>query len=191
MAKEFESMEDSNRSGNASVHEVSDPARRQWLQGGLGAAMASAFGPLAASLAGCASAAGAAPKLGFKPIAASTADTVVVPEGYVAEAIAPWGDPVGIDGAMPAFKPDASNSAADQALQLGMHHDGLHFYPLGEGAERSRRGLLAMNHEYTDDGLLHTDGMANWSAEKVRKAQAAHGVGVIEVALSGGQWQVV
>ena len=191
MAKEFESMEDSNRSGNASVHEVSDPARRQWLQGGLGAVMASAFGPLAASLAGCAVATGAVPKLGFKPIAASTADTVVVPEGYVAEAIAPWGDPVGIAGAMPAFKPDASNSAADQALQLGMHHDGLHFYPLGEGAERSRRGLLAINHEYTDDGLLHTDGMANWSAEKVRKAQAAHGVGVIEVALSGAQWQVV
>jgi len=191
MAKEFESMEDSNRSANASVHEVSDPARRQWLQGGLGAVMATAFGPLAASLAGCAAATGAVPKLGFKPIAASTADTVVVPEGYVAEAIAPWGDPVGIAGAMPAFKPDASNSAADQALQLGMHHDGLHFYPLGEGAERSRRGLLAMNHEYTDDGLLHTDGMAQWSAEKVRKAQAAHGVGVIEVALSGAQWQVV
>jgi secreted PhoX family phosphatase len=195
MAKDFDGMEDSNRSSNASVHQVSDPARRQWLQGGLGAVMASAFAPLAASLAvglpGSVLAAAAAPKLGFKGIAASTADTVVVPEGYVAEAIAPWGDPVGIAGAMPAFKPDASNSAADQALQMGMHHDGIHFYPLGEGAERSRHGLLAMNHEYTDDGLLHTDGLAHWSAEKVRKAQAAHGVGVIEVAMANGQWQVV
>ncbi len=191
MARDGDSIEDSNRSGNASVHEVSDPARRQWLQGGLGAVMAAAFAPLAASLSGCASATGAAPKLGFKPIATSTADAVLVPEGYLARAIAPWGDPVGIAGAMPAFKADASNSAADQALQLGMHHDGIHFYPLGEGAERSRRGLLAINHEYTDDGLLHSDGMANWNAEKVRKAQAAHGVGVVEVALDAGQWQVV
>ena len=191
MAQDVDSMEDSNRSGNASVHDVSDPARRQWLQGGLGAVMASAFGPLAASLSGCASAPGASTRLGFKAIATSTADAITVPEGYVAQVIAPWGDPVGIAGAMPAFKPDAGNSAAEQALQLGMHHDGMHFYPLGEGAERSRRGLLAINHEYTDDGLLHTDGMANWSAEKVRKAQAAHGVGVVEVAQAGGQWQVV
>ncbi|CAA9437423.1 MAG: Putative phosphatase [uncultured Ramlibacter sp.] len=48
-----------------------------------------------------------------------------------------------------------------------------------------------MNHEYTDDGLLHADGFQNWSAEKVRKSQAAHGVAVIEVEPRGGQWQVV
>ena len=39
------------------------------------------------------------------------------------------------------------------------------------------RGLLAINHEYTDDGLLHADGMRTWTAEKVRKSQAAHGGG--------------
>ena len=33
---------------------------------------------------------------------------------------------------------------------MGMHHDGMHFYPL---AGSSTRGLLATNHEYTDDGL--------------------------------------
>ena len=48
-----------------------------------------------------------------------------------------------------------------------------------------------MNHEYTDDGLLHADGMKTWTAEKVRKAQAAHGVSVIEVELKDGRWQVV
>ncbi|OGB08243.1 MAG: Tat pathway signal protein [Burkholderiales bacterium RIFCSPHIGHO2_12_FULL_69_20] len=195
MAKHFDSLEDSNRSGNASVHAVSDPTRRIWLQGGLGAALAAAFAPMAASLTGCATAAGGGtatgPTLGFKAIPTSTADTVLVPEGYVAEVIAPWGDPVGIAGAMPAFKPDASNSAAEQALQLGMHHDGMHFYPLGDGAPGSRRGLLAINHEYTDDGLLHPGGLADWSAEKVRKAQAAHGVSVIEVAEQAGRWQVV
>ena len=42
-----------------------------------------------------------------------------------------------------------------------------------------------MNHEYADDGLLHSDGMATWTAEKVRKSQAAHGVSVIEVEQTG------
>ena len=36
-----------------------------------------------------------------------------------------------------------------------MHHDGIHFFPLPLGSDSSTRGLLAMNHEYTDDGLLH------------------------------------
>ena len=52
---------------------------------------------------------------------------------------------------MPAFRDDAGNSADEQAVQMGMHHDGLHYFPL----DGSRRGLLVMNHEYTDDGLLH------------------------------------
>ena len=197
MAKDFSTMEDSNPGTQPTVHAVSDPARRQWLQGGLGAALAAAFGPMAAGLAGCASGAGGAgPRLGFQSIATSMADTVVVPPGYSAEAIAPWGEPVGMAGAMPAWRPDGSNSAADQALQMGMHHDGMHYYPLdGDAANGSRRGLLTMNHEYTDDGLLHAGGLADWSAEKVRKAQAAHGVSVIEVALQGSganaSWQVV
>jgi secreted PhoX family phosphatase len=48
-----------------------------------------------------------------------------------------------------------------------------------------------MNHEYVDHGLLFKDGMANWSAEKVRKSQAAHGVAVVEVLDKGGKWEVV
>ncbi len=159
---------------------------------------AAVTGLLAPLLPGCASnpasnpAAGGGPLLGFKSVPVSTADTVVVPEGYIAVALAAWGEPIGVAGNMPAWREDASNSAADQAVQMGMHHDGIHFYPLGDGAQASRRGLLVMNHEYTDDGLLHPDGMKTWSAEKVKKAQAAHGVAVIEVALGDdGRWQMV
>ena len=47
------------------------------------------------------------------------------------------------------------------------------------GALNAQRGLLAINHEYTDDGLLHAGGMDPWNAAKVRKSQAAHGVSVI------------
>ena len=186
MPKDFASMEDSNRSTNADIHTVSDPARRLWLQGGLGAWMAALLPPV---LGGCATAAaGAGPVLGFKSIPTSDRDTMVVPEGYEAVAFVPWGEPVGVPGQMPAWRADASNSAADQALQMGMHHDGIHYFPIGGS---STHGLLVMNHEYTDDGLLHPDGMKTWTAEKVRKAQAAHGVSVLEIELRGGRWQVV
>ena len=51
MAKDFDTMEDSNRSANADIHSVSDPARRVWLHGGLAALAGSALAPL---FAGCA-----------------------------------------------------------------------------------------------------------------------------------------
>ena len=188
----------SNTSANPGIHEVSDPHRRLVVRAGLGAAAGAWWLPLAA-LSGCASGVGGAsgtggtggiqavPPLGFKSVPTSRADAVVVPEGYVAQVLAPWGEPVGIAGQMPAWKMDASNSAAEQAVQMGMHHDGMQFYALGS----AQRGLLAINHEYTDDGLLHADGQANWTPEKVQKAQAAHGVTVIEVALQGSAWQMV
>ncbi|MCP5285076.1 MAG: PhoX family phosphatase [Burkholderiaceae bacterium] len=175
--------EDSNRSANPSIHEVSDPARRMLLRLGTGAAAAALYGPW---VAGCATGE-PQPRLGFAGVPTSNADTVVVPPGYVAQVIAPWGEPVGVAGAMPTWRPDASNTAAEQAVQLGMHHDGLHYFPL-DGA---RRGLLVMNHEYVDEGLLFTDGQAGWNAAKVAKAQAAHGIAVVEVERAPEGWRLV
>ncbi|MDM0038227.1 PhoX family phosphatase [Variovorax sp. J22G21] len=190
MAKDFSTMEDSNRSANPSIHEVSDPARRIFVRGGLAATVAGLLGPLAA---GCASTGGGnmaafGRSIGFKSIPMAAIDDVVVPEGYSAQVLYRWGDPVGIAGQMPAFRPDGSNTAAEQALQAGMHHDGMAFFPV-DGS--SQRGILVMNHEYVDDGLLHVDGMKTWTAEKVRKAINAHGVSVIEIQREGNAWKQV
>jgi secreted PhoX family phosphatase len=190
MAKDFSALEDSNCSPNPSIHDVSRLSRRTLLGG---AAAGLVWSPLAgvAALAGCASAGGGAghggPLLGFKRVPVSSDDAVRVPEGYITQVIAPWGEPVGLSGFSPAFKPDASNTADEQEAQMGMHHDGIHYF----AQNGSQSGLLVMNHEYTDDGLLHPDGMRTWTAAKVRKAQAAHGVSVIEVASKDGQWEVV
>ena len=54
-----------------------------------------------------------------------------VPEGYEAYVLYRWGDPV---SAGPAFKQDASNTAAEQEQQAGMHHDGIHFFPIVTGS---------------------------------------------------------
>ena len=191
-SKDFDSMEDSNRSSNPSIHALSDPARRTVIRGGLGLAASALYAPL---VSGCAGAATrempkpGLPVIGFKSVPATATDTLVVPEGYVASVIAAWGEPVGVPGNMPAWRGDASHSATEQALQMGMHHDGIHFYALDGGG--NSRGLLAMNHEYTDEGLLHVGGMTPWTAEKVKKAQAAHGLSVIEVEMKAETWQMV
>ncbi|MBE0549759.1 MAG: hypothetical protein IH627_19295, partial [Rubrivivax sp.] len=46
MPKDFATMEDSNCSSNPSIHDVSDPARRTVLRGGIGLAAAAWFGSL-------------------------------------------------------------------------------------------------------------------------------------------------
>jgi len=168
----------SNPSANPSFENVL-VSRRAFLQGGLGAAALGA-------LPGCVTRA-TRPQITFTPIAPSSEDALRVPPGYEARVLFRWGDPVGAAAGMPEFRMDASNSAADQALQAGMHHDGMHYFPLAG----STHGLLAMNHEYLDEGLLFPDGMANWSAEKVLKAQNAVGVSIIEVRLEGSEWRVV
>ncbi|WP_066568421.1 PhoX family phosphatase [Snodgrassella sp. CFCC 13594] len=135
---------------------------------------------------------GQAKHLGFSAIGLSSQDTVVVPKGYSARAFYKWGDAVGLVGRMPAFKTDATNSAIEQSFQAGMHHDGMSYFSLPMGSKRSDHGLLAMNHEYVDNGLLFKDGAANWSTEKVRKAQNAMGVSIVEIKKDAhGQWQLV
>jgi len=125
---------------------------------------------------------------GVEAIPTSIADTVEVPPGYTASVIAPWGDPINPGG--PAFRQDASNSGFEQEQQIGMGHDGIHFFPLGWGWWANRVGLLAINHEYTVGKQLFPDGTDNWDAEKTRKEQAAHGVSVIKVVRNwNGEWE--
>jgi secreted PhoX family phosphatase len=178
-----------NVSSNSTFEQILEArlSRRGLLKGTAALAVAGSL-----PLAGCATAGlRREGNLGFKGISVSTADAVRVPEGYSANVLYAWGDPVGHPSGSPAFKQDASNTADEQALQAGMHHDGIHYFPLPYGSENSSNGLLVMNHEYSDDGLLHTDGFSNWSADKVRKAQNAHGCSVVEVREKGGKWEVV
>jgi len=124
--------------------------------------------------------------LGFASIAADTTDEISLPTGYSSSILIPWGEP--ILAPFPAWVPDASNSAADQAKQLGMGHDGMHFFPIDGSSEH---GLLVLNHEFTIDSQLFVDGTANWDADKTAKSQNAHGVAVVEIQLGTSGWEVV
>ncbi|RZI68247.1 MAG: DUF839 domain-containing protein, partial [Pseudomonas sp.] len=74
------------------------------------------------------------PSMGFGHVAATLRDGITLPPEYGFEVLYPWGSPTGIAGAMPTFAPDRGNTAADQAVQAGMHHDGMHFFPLDADA---------------------------------------------------------
>jgi uncharacterized protein len=184
----------SNPSGNRSFADVvrSRVSRRDVLRGGVAAAAAGFLGVATTRVSAAAATGGAAaarPLLGFTPVTTSAADALTVPNGYSAQVLIPWGTPIHSGG--PAWQPDASNTAAEQAQQVGMHHDGMHYFPLGSGPRGNRHGLLVVNHEYIDMTLLYTDGDAVMTQEKVNKALAGHGVTVAQIELAGGAWQLV
>ena len=114
---DFEDDKGSNDSNNEAFQDVLDArlSRRGFLGGSLTAAAGITLGGASALLKSVPVSALSRPHrrlLGFQAIPVSTADTVVVPEGYTAEVLIAWGDPVG-DG--PEFAQDGSNSADEQA----------------------------------------------------------------------------
>jgi secreted PhoX family phosphatase len=200
-----------NASGNDSIRDVVDRVengRRRFVKTALSSSMLAAFGGV--SMSGIVRAVEAAPigstngfaGIGFESVPPNTlplADRVTVPAGYKVELLGAWGDPVVAGG--PAWAEDATQDAAAQETQFGMHTDGMHYFPFperGNSAGRasnqsSERGLLCTNHEYTHEAILHgPDGLSGpMTIAKARKSQAAHGVSVAEVRRTGGKWRVV
>ncbi|GHG63558.1 hypothetical protein GCM10010919_09370 [Alishewanella longhuensis] len=193
----------SNCSANASFQDVLEKrmARRSFLKGSLAAAVS---GILGVGLTGCNSSDTAEPSppvsvppapvlLGFAAIAANRADAITVPAGYTAKPFLAWGTPIA--GTYPDFLEDASNTAVEQAMQMGMNHDGMHFFPINvrSGGESSTEGLLVMNHEYVEPNVLHPQGpVLPRPAEQTAKEIAAHGVSVVHIEKTAqGEWQVV
>jgi uncharacterized protein len=191
----------SNCSANLHFDDIVQASRRNFLKRSVIASSMTTLGvPMLSSISRGAAAQSAASTssygmFSFKSVPMTPIrDAIVVPEGYNASVLIAWGDPVS-NG--PAFKQNGSNTADEQLQQWGMHNDGMHFFPFdrrsfaGAKLPSSTNGLLVSNHEYVDHGLLFTDGSVNWSAEKVRKSQAAHGVGVIEIKHTSSGWEVV
>lgn len=206
----------SNLSANPHMSQIIETrySRRTLLKGSLSAAAISFLG---AGLVGCGSSSSSddepngetpeAPELlGFSAVAVSNADTVVVPEGYSVTSILPMGEP--ISGSYPSY--DLSNSGADQGMQIGSHHDGIHFFPIEgdhpyEGS--SEDGLLVMNHEYVEPRFMHVSAIGtalsrsnvpvlnednDRDADEVLKEMNGHGVSVVRIQKQGnGRWDVV
>jgi hypothetical protein len=197
--------ENSNTSNNPSFDSVWQARlnRRGVLLGGVGGVGSMMLGGAGLAASGVAAAAQAAAlakgKLGFKAVAKSLADTVVVPAGYTASVLYALGDP------LPGTTPDTMNDGSDTAHEnrAGDHHDGMEWFGLDKSGKPSRssvdRGLLAVNHEATTDEklssfFLHANGGASTlprPAAEVDKETAIHGVSVVEVKKAGKKWATV
>ncbi len=116
-----------------------------------------------------------------------------IADGYNADVLLRWGDPIHADA--PQFDPQ-NQSADSQLKQFGYNNDYVGFVPLNEEATR---GLLCVNHEYTNEevmfpglGRQDRDGFSGMTRELVDIEKAAHGGTIIEVARdANGKWAPV
>ena len=131
---------------------------------------------------------------GFAAVPVNRLDTISLPPGYSARAFLAWGEPLFADA--PEYLDAGLNTGEEQELQIGAHHDGIHYFPLRTLRGERNHGLIAMNHEYVDSIALHPAGSlpedGSRTPEQIRKEIAAHGISVVEVReLSDGTWEKV
>jgi uncharacterized protein len=162
-------------------------SRRDILKGALGAtAIAATVSPLALIAADQARAAtGSA--FNFNEIAAGVDETHHVADGYDAQVLIRWGDPV--VGDAPAFDV-AKQTAEAQARQFGYNSDFVGYIPLPDAADPSAGGLLCVNLEYTLPRLMFS-GFSGVTPDLAAIEMAAHGAAIIEVIKTDGKWATV
>ena len=125
---------------------------------------------------------------------------------YTYQVIIPWGTPIE-PGATVAYEgdPDRRPTADEAALQVGIGHDGMWYFPIdpfadfpgyrprnhrARGIFGSRSGMLCVNHEFgRTSHVLGKD--APESLEDVRVMQHVHGVSVVALERRGRNWDVV
>ena len=169
--------------------------RRSVLKGAVGASALVLFGGTVANPpeASAQSAQPGGPGIWFEAIAPQpvTNQQIVVSPGHTAEPLLRWGDPI-VAGA-PAFDP-AKLTRESQEMQFGYNCDYIGFHPLPYGSGSSDRGLLWVNHEYTNPELMFSgyDPKApNPTKAQVDVELAAHGGSVVELRRVDGKMSLV
>lgn len=189
-----------NSSGNPTMGDIIHGrySRRGFLGGSLAvAAIGSTVSPLALLSATEARAGGSA--FDFAEIEAGVDETHHVADGYETQVLLRWGDKVFTDS--PDFDP-MNQTAAAQARQFGYNNDYIGFVTIDGSSDR---GLLFVNHEYTNAELMFpawaTVGKDDEGKDKVIPGEytkelvdiemAAHGGTIIEIAKTDGRWRPV
>ena len=168
--------------------------RRDILRGMLGVTATTAlFGTSAMVAPRQASAATADSRYVFDELAWGNDETHHVADGYDANVLLRWGDPITADA--PEF--DVMNqTAAAQLKQFGYNNDYVGFVPLND---EGSRGLLCVNHEYTNEEVMFPGvgrqdraQFSGMTPALIDIEMAAHGGSVVEIAKDdAGVWQVV
>lgn len=201
MSQEIENHSNLNPSANEPFSSVMarHVSRRDIMRGGLSLAALSMLGGIGGLNMASAQESGVQKTplaLAFESLRGSRTDAVVVPAGYTAQVLVPWGTPLDDQGM--AWDPEQEMTAEAQAHSVGMHHDGMHAFALDE-QNASRDFLLALNNEYIDQKALWAPrgGPTNADtgqrpADEVRTEINAHGVTIVRVRKHGdGTWSHV
>lgn len=124
----------------------------------------------------------------IKPVVASSARPIVA-DGHTISVILRWGDPI-LKGA-PAFDPKKLTAAA-QEQQFGYNCDFVGLLPHPDDAKNANRGLLVVNHEYTNPELMFAKYKPDTTTKEIVDVElAAHGLTVVELKREGNKWSVV
>jgi uncharacterized protein len=179
-------------------------SRRDFLRGSASSGAMAIFGGVSLStLAGCGAGAAAANTgeilLGFKAVAKSLADIVSIPEGYSYSVLCALGDPLA--AGVSAYGNVGTDT--DYENRFGDHHDGMEYFGLSATGipdpASSERALIGMNHEATTDEtlsslFLHATGGTTTlprPAAEIDKETAIHGITVVEIKKTSGQFAYV
>ena len=167
--------------------------RRDVMRGILGVTATTALFGTSAMIAPKQAAASVAGRYNFDELAWGNDETHHIAEGYNAQILLRWGDPITADA--PDF--DVMNQTAEAQLkQFGYNNDYVGFTALND---EGTRGLLCVNHEYTNEEVMFP-GLGRQDKQDfvgVTKAiaeieMAAHGGTVVEIAQGAdGAWSVV
>ncbi|WP_050930294.1 PhoX family protein [Aestuariivita boseongensis] len=167
--------------------------RRDVLRGMLGVSATTALFGSTALVAPRGADAAPASRYVFDELAWGNDATHHIADGYEANILLRWGDPITADA--PDF--DVMNQTAEAQLkQFGYNNDYVGFWPLND---EGTRGVLCVNHEYTNEevmfpGLGRQDraGFEGMTRELVDIEMAAHGGSVVEIAKDAdGFWSLV
>lgn len=154
------------------------------------AAALSSFGALAA----CSENEPAIPGFEFEEISHGVDETHHVAPDHEADVLLRWGDPLTADA--PPFDPE-NQSVEAQLQQFGYNNDFIGLTPLPFGDENTNRFLLCVNHEFTNDNLMHRalaaaeDMRMAYTPDMARISMAAHGGSIIEIVQQDGKWKPV
>jgi secreted PhoX family phosphatase len=201
---ELESLS-SNPSDNRSFQDVlaANASRRNVLRGTLVGAATTFVAP-AALAAERERPSGKHPRnlVNFSPLTIDQATvdqtTVSISDDYEYQVLIPWGTPIE-PGATEEYTGDPNTRPTPQqaALQIGIGHDGMWFFPQRRGYYNRRgegravfNGMLCVNHEFgTNFHVLGKDDPE--SLNDVRLSQAVHGVSVVAISNRRRGWEVV
>jgi len=128
--------------------------------------------------------------LTFTEVAHGIDDQFVVADGYSAQVLVRWGDPIFPN--VGEFDPHALDEAS-QLQRFGYNNDFIGFVSLPYGSKNSDHGILVVNHEYTSTKIMYPGSPSSMelSASQVATDIVAHGLSVVEIKKTNGQWLLV